>query len=456
MGLSSTKTKTTSKETATTKPEPYAPAVPAIENYYGKLPGLFNTDPNVFAPQSNALLDQATAGAKGLGSQTGLNEAANYTWQLANQLQNQKQPNAVKAGLPGAISATNVNGPAAPTAAQATVANLAPAALAMDTSGLAGKDVATYGGATAKSYMDQYLDPQLDGYVKAYLTNFDDTAGREKAAYQAQGAMNGAFGGSRYGIGEAQLTSDLANKRALGEAGLRSDAFKTALGAGQSDAANANSAGIASMEAQNQRDETLAGLAAQLGMFNAGQVNDRSQSLFDALNQASLFNTGQTNDLNSLIFGEQSTNARQNASAANDVNKLLYTTTADNNRFNADQANSMASSNANRVQAGLGAALQGAGQYADIQNSMAANDRSNIGLQADLGQYLSQMQLQQALAPYTQAGVQGDLLNPQLLSILSGQTVSGSKEGTTKESMNLLQSLIAAGSKVGSAFAGGA
>lgn len=471
MGLSSTKTKTTNKETATTTPNPYAPALPAIEGYYGNLAELMGRDSSAFAPQTNPLLNQATTGASNLGQNNGaLNSAADFSWALANQLRNQEQPGTATAGLtkanmPGPLGSVDVAGVAGPEAAQAQLGSYGPLAFAGDASGGAGSTPLSYGGASGLGGIQGYMNPQLEGYIKAALGNFDEQAGKERAAYSARGAKNNNYGGSGYYLGEADLLSNLTRDRAMTEGQLGYDAWKTAADFSSRDADRANAAGIASMQSGNQFNTSMADRLAQLGMFNAGAVNDRSESIFDATNQNSQFNTGQQNDILSQIFGEQSANARQNASSANDANQLAYTTGAETDRFNAGSANdlsqfnagqqnTMASSNANRQQQGYGMALDGAGQYADIQNTMGDNARDDIGVQAQLGQYLSQLQQQQALAPYTQAGVMGDLLNPQLLGLLTGQTVNASSEGTSKQSGGIGSTLLGGLFGLGSAYLG--
>lgn len=402
--MGSKKTKTTSNQTATTTPNLNPAASNAIDNYYsgvGQLQGLPSssvvTNPNPYQ----------------LG-------AASQTANLLSQLSAKGGFNAVQ---PSAYSASKVGNIDAPTAATATVADYDPVALASDTSGLAGKDVATYGGASARPYMDQYMNPLLSDYVDATMADYWDNAGRQQADYERLGALNKGLGGSSYAIGKAELDANLNRGAASTRAGLYSDAWNKALGAGQSDAANATSAGIASMQAQNQRDETLASLASQLGMFNAGAQNDRSQSIFDALNQLGMFNAGQENDLLSQIYGEQNENARQDAAAQNDVLSQIYGGTLSNNQFNAQQALNQKN-----------AAIQAAGLLGDMGNDLYSIDRQN------------------QLAPYTQAQILADLINGGgILGTTTGQTATSSGTSTTKESGGLLGQLLGPLAQLGSA-----
>lgn len=113
----------------------------------------------------------------------------------------------------------------------------------------------------ASDYMDDYRNPFEQQVVDTTLAGFDDNAGRVRAAQAAQAAQAGAFGGSRYGIREAQTEADLARERAAQEAALRYQGFNTALTAGADDA---NRAQQTSQFNANQRDENTA-LQAQLG-----------------------------------------------------------------------------------------------------------------------------------------------------------------------------------------------
>lgn len=417
--MGSKKTKTTSNQTATTTPNLLPGASNAIDNYYSGVGQLQQLPSSSVATPANRYQ----------------NSAANYTDALMRRLTSDGSSiSAAQAELPSPYSATQVGSVAAPTAAQATLGDYSPAALASDTSGLAGKEVATYGGATARPYMDQYMNPLLSDYVDATMADYWDNAGRQQADYERLGALNKGLGGSSYAIGRAELDANLNRGAATTRAGLYSDAWNKALGAGQSDAANATSAGIASMQAQNQRDETLASLASQLGMFNAGAQNDRSQSIFDALNQLGMFNAGQENDLLSQIYGEQNANARQDAAAQNDVLSQIYGTTAQNNQFNTGQKNAMSQFNAQQELNRQNAAVQAAGQLGDLGNNLYSIDRQN------------------QLAPYTQMQILADLINGGgILGATTGQTATSSGTSTTKESGGLLGQLLGPLAQLGSA-----
>lgn len=123
------------------------------------------------------------------------------------------------------------------------------------------------GGNFENDYTNDVVDTSLAG--------FDDQAGRMSAANSASAAKNGAFGGSRYGIREAQLGSDLGRERASLEAGLRSDAF---------DKGAANRLSVAGLLGQlgnsmgaGQRDD----IATQLGAGETQRGIDSDQRTAD-------------------------------------------------------------------------------------------------------------------------------------------------------------------------------
>lgn len=503
MGSGGTKTKTTSNETAVTTPNTFAGAMPSINQYYGTtVPNLFNVGAENVAPGLNGLQMVAQDKAiQGLGQNSGaydmagvlirnaigqINQVAPATASTAS-LSTAALPNAItaqQAALPERYQAASVARTATPTAAQASVADLPTAALAADTSGLAGKDVNTFGGVSAVGGINQYLNPQLDGYVKAALANFDDTAGRQQAAYAAQGAKNNAFGGSRFGIGEAQLLSDQARGRALTDAELRSDAWKTALSASSADADRGNAAGIASMQAKNSRDELLAQLAQSYGLANADATNNFRMAGFNAENTANLSNTDAINRLLSQAYGIDANANSQDAAARNNALSQFYSTEAANNQFNTGQANDLASmlyqsglqnnqfntgqANANsQFNAGVGndmsrfntdlamqqgqAGITAGNSLSNILSQQGDSYRNDISTMGNLGNSLWGIQQQQGLAPYTQAGLLSEAINPQLLAQLSGQTITSNGTNTSKQSGGLLGSILGSAAQLGSA-----
>lgn len=470
--MGSKKTRTTSNETATTTPNVPEWFQQPVSNYFGNVVNpLINTNADVLAP-INPLMQKSYQGAMNLPG-AGAYDSALGTLGFAEQRLSQpiNMPTQ-QARLPNAPGVTKVAGPAgiasilAPEARQAQVGNYGPVALASDTSGLAGKDVATFGGASASGFLSQYMNnPVMNDLITATLAEYDDQAGREQAAYQAQGARNRAFGGSRFGIGEAQLASDLTRRRALTAAELRDQHLARALQAAQGDAANANAAGIASMQAQNARDETLADLASRLGIFNAGAQNDRSRALFDAETDLSRFNAAEGNDLLSQIFGEQNANARaefdaltgnarQDAGAANDLASQIYSTQADMERFNVGERNAGLEFGITANQQQARDLLNAANARAGITGQIGDDTRANLATMLNIGNAQQDAQTQQLLEPYIRAGLLGDLLDPSLAGLFTGQTINSQGTSTSKQSGGLLSSILGGAFGLGAAAIG--
>jgi hypothetical protein len=136
--------------------------------------------------------------------------------------------------------------------------------------------------------ISQYLNPWTDEVVNASLADQERQRQIAIASGQARATAAGAYGGSRHGVADS-----LTNEAALREAGMlsanaRAAGFNTALGAATGDA-NRNLQGQMSNQAADVATSTAnannatslfgqqAGINANLGMFNAGQVNNMGQ-----------------------------------------------------------------------------------------------------------------------------------------------------------------------------------
>lgn len=454
--MGSKKTKTTEQSTATTTPNTPAAAQPAINNYYGKINGLFDLPASDVAPGLNGLQQASQNQAiQNIGQNSGtFNQAAQGAiGAMGAASGGYVQPvTAATSQLPDQYQTATVARAATPTAAQADVATLPGAYLAGDTSGLSSKDVATYGGASAAGGINQYMNPLLNDYVDATMTDYWDNAGRQQAAYARKGAQNKAFSDSRYGFGEAQMQSDLTRGGATTRAGLYSDAWNKALGAASGDADRANSAGIASMQAQNQRDETLASLARDYGLSNADALNSFGMAGYNAQNTANLANADSLNALLSQAFGIEANANSQDANAQNDALQQFYQAALQNGQFNAGQQNQVNLANNQDKLSALAQQISAAGTLGNIASGRADSGRADATTLGNLGNSLWGIQQQQNLAPYTQAGLLSDAINGGgLLNSLTGQTINTSGTSTSKESGGLLQSLLGAAGQLGAA-----
>lgn len=209
-------TTTSSSNTASTS-TPINPAwvTDSVTGLQGKIDNLLNTDPQTLVAGPSALQSQAFGQAGALTPSPLYGQAAS--------------------------TVQGVLGQPAPTVAQTSVGK-APSLLDTDLNG--------------------YLNPQLDGYVKATLDNFDNQAGMTRAQQTLDIARNQKFGGSGSAITRALTEGQLGLGRATTESGLRSAAYDRATALANQD-----------LDRTQQTNLTQAGIDAARNQANAGFVN---------------------------------------------------------------------------------------------------------------------------------------------------------------------------------------
>lgn len=491
--------KSSSTEKATTTPQLPGYALPAIQNYYARTADLASTPPPVTVGAS-PLQSRAYDMAEGMGGNDYYTSAAN---RIGNVLDD---PGRFVGYTPG-LQATQA------TAAQGQAARLGdPAQVNMrgydavdlgdaqgidfnsirtlfgDTAQMGEVDIGDItqaGGARASQYMDDYLNPYLEDVVAAAMAEFDEQAGMERAQYEAQGALNKAFGGSGYYIGDAQLRSDLQRDRALTDAGLRSDAFRFATEAGAGDAGRATQASIANVQADAQRVLAQAQLDANRQQFNADALNRRSDILGQLGFNSQAFNADARNDFRKAQAGFDTDAARYGADVNNRGQELntgyqnqfgLEQFGADNQfdlvntgyrqqtalrnadatdamgQFNRQQEQQRQFRNLDQFNTQQDRRLSGAGLLAQLGSSQLANERANIGLLSDLGAQQYQQALAERLGPYMTQQLLAELLNPSgVLNVATGQQINTTSSGTQKQSGGLLGSILGGAFQLGAA-----
>lgn len=282
-------------------------------------------------------------------------------------------------------------------------------------------DIADLEGRKASDYSGDYIDPYLEDVVNAALAEFDDYAGQQQAAYAREGARNNAFGGSRYGIGEGQLMADQARDRLLTDASLRSDAFRFGTEAGAGDANRAAAA-----------DQFNAGFDANRAFYNADALNNRADMMGQLGYNAAAFNAGAANNFAMQNLMNRQAVGMRNADAANNFAQ-----------FNRGLEFDRQQSNADRIENLYNRRLQAAGMLGELAGAQSADERANIGLQADLGQQQFSLEQFNNLAPYTQMQLLGELLNPGgILNTGTGQVINSSGTSTQTQSGGLLGSIL--------------
>jgi len=532
MGLSSSKTKTTSKETATTTPniEPWVRE--GVQGWAGQIGQFGKSDPYSFVAgpsqiQQGVFNDVGNFGEWRTGNQNAQNMVqgiagagpnfAGFTSYDAPQIANTRigaPATSQMAGYDpfmtapaGQVSAPNIN---VPKLGQA--ATYEAIAAGGGSSGPAAQAAAERAEASrALQFMNDYQNPYLQQVVDTSLGDYDVNAGRVRAQQASTMARNRAFGGSRSAILEAATEGELSRGRGALDAGLRSDAFKVALGAGDADAARATQ--TSGLNAQlgtqtnqfnarekNESSRHDASLATQAGIATAGFQNDARRYGVESKNafalrqgemeygaglegarmglQAGMFNTEAANT-NNYRNQDAATRAREfstnwlnqgRAADRDSANQFALADYSGQLQRNLSQAGLDAESLQSRANAfnrnqefntgqrdnALARQMQAAGLLGDLSNSGANNSRADLGLRADIGtqqQTLEQLRLQ---APMQYMALMGQLQGSIPYNMFSGQTINSSGTSTGKSSPGLIPMLLQLGNKAASAYAGGA
>jgi hypothetical protein len=227
----------------------------------GNITGLMNQGPSQFTPQISDLQQQAFSGAKALTTSPLLQQSAD----VYNSLSPYTAQN-VSAGTP--ISADQVQG-------QSLLDNLS-----------------------------SYYNPFKDQVLNPVMSDYDYQAGQTRAAQAAAAAQNKAFGGSRYGVQEAQTEDSLARGRAATEGGLLGQMYTQATGLSSEDAARRQAA-----MTSNQAANLQASQSNQQAALQAAIANQSAGQSAAALNQQGLL--GKAAGLES-VGAEQGADTRAN------------------------------------------------------------------------------------------------------------------------------------------------
>lgn len=138
--------------------------------------------------------------------------------------------------------------------------------------------------------IQRFMNPYLSDVVDTTLADFDENAGVVRARQAANAAGAGAFGGSRFGVREAQTEGELGRGRASTAAGLRADAFNTALSAAGDDVGRRQQAGLANFSLLGERAFADAAAENQFGLANVDAQNRAAAFGADAANTGQLAN----------------------------------------------------------------------------------------------------------------------------------------------------------------------
>lgn len=422
MGLSKKKTTTESQGSAQTRPVAPQYAEAPIENYYSRANDLINNPVQVTVRDNNL-------------QRTAYNDAFN--------LNNRSMDYTNVRGLVGDALGSNLD-VGAPGVANVAGVDLPDPVLAKG--GAIGKWDKAGGGFAgpveridAQSLLDgldRYMNPATNAYVNTTLANYDNQAGKQQAAYARKGALNKAFGGSSYALGEADLLANQGRERGNLESGLRYTAFNNAADLSDRDTGRRQEAGMFNAGQSNQRDIVNAQLANQASIANMNKEADAAMLQAQLAQALGIANAGFANDFGLAGFNAQVGNNRQNASALNDALMALFGEQNANARFDRSSQ------------------LQGAALLGELLSAEGGEDRANLSLQQSIGNDQYQRDLYNQMAPYLQQQLLGDALNPELLRLLTGQDVNSEGSGTTTQSGGLLGGILGGILNIGAAAAG--
>ncbi len=474
MGLSSStnKSKTTenTQQTGTTTPVNPPWVSDAIEQYTNQLGAFGDMDPNSFVAGPAPLQQMAWGNANSLGdwqpqarlaSQQALNVIQNETPQLgpaatfnpvsaqstgfnAPQLGQAPQSQAASYAAPTLGQANTYTAPSAGTGALVGARGYTAPALG-SAIGYAAPRVGAPIGAQAQGYttqptdrtmlgptanatasdasaqslltgMSNYQNPFNNEVTSRALQDFDMDAERTRARQMAEGARAGAFGGSRFGIAQAQTEGELARARGSLDAGLRAQGFDTAAALSGQDAGrrqdtslfNAqNQTGISALNAgaANARGLAQGSLDSQRSLFDSGARTEAAAALAGARNTASIFNSGQDQQTKLAQAGMDEAGARYTADLSNRFTEKRADMAADAGKFStglaaeADRANMLSKNDLSMFNATQGA--QAAADAAAARNNFAFK---GADMAADAGQYNATNRQQTGLANQDMAG----------------------------------------------------
>lgn len=119
----------------------------------------------------------------------------------------------------------------------------------------------TWAGQDLSAYMNPYISDVIEKQAADYQNFYDQQY--NNLASQAAGAN--AFGGSRFGVAQGQLSADALRNQALVSAQLRSQGFDTAAGLLSADVDRRNQASMQNQQAANVAAALRGQAAGQLG-----------------------------------------------------------------------------------------------------------------------------------------------------------------------------------------------
>lgn len=275
-----------------------------------------------------------------------------------------------------------------------------------------GYDAATYNASSLLEGLDKYMSPYTGQVVDTALADYDFGAGETRANQALDEARSGAFGGSGAAITRALTEDNLTRGRGALSAGLRDTAFTRGAGLSATDAGFRNQAAAANAAAANQAAAFRAQAANQAAAANAAARNQFSLSDQAALNQMELANVAARNEA-----------GRYNAGA---------------------------------MDTALNRQLTAGGALGELGAQEGADTRANLALQGTLGADQRAIEQAKAAAPLSVLQALSGTFSGLPLNLLSGETQTGSQQGSsTSSTSDPLGAIATLGSMALAPFTGG-
>ena len=275
-----------------------------------------------------------------------------------------------------------------------------------------GYDAATFNASSLLEGLDKYMSPYTGQVVDTALADYDFGAGETRASQALDEARSGAFGGSGAAITRALTENSLTRGRGTLSAGLRDTAFTRGAGLSATDAGFRNQALAANAAAANQAAAFRAQAANQAAAANAAARNQFSLSDQAALNQMELANVAARNEA-----------GRYNAGA---------------------------------MDTALNRQLTAGGALGELGAQEGADTRANLALQGTLGADQRAIEQAKAAAPLSVLQALSGTFSGLPLNLLSGETQTGSQQGSsTSSTSDPLGSIATLGSMALAPFTGG-
>lgn len=236
--------------------------------------------------------------------------------------------------------------------------------------------------------LNSYLNAGLGDQITAAQADYDATGGRVRAAQSGQAALNGGSRNSNNAIQSAITEGELSRAANTGIANVRASAYDQAGNLATNDLNREASMSQFNAGQTNQGTLTQAQLNAQRNSLQAQLGQTGLLANQNAMNQAGQFNAGAANQFGLANMDSLNQAGQFGANAQNQANQFNATAQNQNSQFNAGQQDSA-----------LARQLQAAGLLGNLGQAESADQRANIGTQADLGQQQYQMQLMQQQYP---------------------------------------------------------